>query len=446
MFFQKFVASYRRLHPTERRTVFYDTLRQGVEGGGESLASIIFLYIAIEVFQLPGEQKALLVASRAIGFCLAPFLPMLFSYSRLRRSSLAACCNIFSGIFLLLAGISVYPLNYTIYCSLFIIFLCIKVPLFSQIYRENYQSSRRGKLFSLGGTLRNVSSLLLNLLAGLVIDMGPENYHQVFIIYAGFILLSGIITFFIPSQRFCDSYLNGRQNYLTAPSGPNSGRKRLQFWRQVGQNFTLVLRDRLFLYICFAWYLLGFGNLALIPMRVEFLRNQGENGLVFGALSLVLILQVIPGIVRIIGTLGGGKLFDHIPLLHFRILTNILFILATILFFQFDNWAVLVAGVAVLGLAETGGQFIWNLWITHLAPKKEYVERYMGVHVFLNGTRGLLGPFVSYALLDSNWSLHFGGIQIEGIRGLSWLSIALMSLSTLLFASMAGNPRINRRA
>ncbi len=432
----KQITAYRRLPAGERRTLLYDSIRQGIEGGGEPLASVLFLYIGIEFFELPSEQKAFLVASRAIGFCLAPFLPLLFSRCRLRRSSLAAICNLVSGVFLLMAANTNNGLAYTIFCILFVFFLCVKVPLFTYIYRENYHSSRRGKLFALGSTLRNVCNLGLNLLTALVISNSPQAYRWVLGIYSIFIVISGLVSFLIPSQRFNEGY--------RSRSGSFSNTTSLKLWHQ---GLKLVLRDRLFLYICLAWYFLGFGNLALIPMRVEFLLSQEPGSFPLACLSpvqLVLTLQILPGTIRSIGTFLGGKMFDRIPLLQFRILTNLLFIAGTMLFFQAGNWWMLLLGVSVFGLAEAGAQFIWNLWVTHLAPGKEYVELYMSIHVFLNGTRGLIGPFVSYALLArQSWT---EGIGLHGISGLSWLSVGLMLISTLMFASMAYNPRVNLRS
>ena len=378
MFFRKIrVAHKLNLGAIESRTLFYDSIRQGIEGGGESLASVFFLYIAIEIFELPSEQKALLVASRSIGFCLAPFIPLLFSRSRLRRSHLVAYCNLLSGLSLFIAALAEYRWEYTLYCSLFVLFLFVKVPLLSYIYRKNYRSEHRGRLFSLGGTLRNICNLSLNLFTAIVVSQGGDgSYRWILVVYSLLILFSAFISFLIPSQRFCDTETHGG--------------KRGKFWIEIRQNLWLVLRDKLFLYICLAWYLLGFGNLALGPMKVEFLLGKAAGS--YGAVSpiqLVLILQILPGIVRSVGTIFGGRLFDRIPLLLFRILTNLLFMAAIILFFQARSWWMLFLGMVVFGLAESGAQFIWNLWITHLAPDRKQVELYMGVHVFLNGTRGV---------------------------------------------------------
>ncbi|MEM9424587.1 MAG: MFS transporter, partial [Spirochaetota bacterium] len=298
--------------------------------------------------------------------------------------------------------------------SLFTFFLFVKVPLFSRIYRENYRSLQRGKLFSFGAILRNICNLGFNLLTAFVIDRG--HYRWVLAGYAIFILLSAIACFLIPSERF------------DSPTSMAQKKSRLPQW-------GFVLRDRLFLYICLAWYFLGFGNLALVPMRVEFILDRGS----LSPLQLVLILQILPGLIRSVGTVFGGKLFDRLPLLWFRIGTNFIFMTATILFFQSVSWAGLIAGMITFGLAEIGAWFIWNLWVTHLAPNKESVDTYMGVHAFLNGTRGLLGPFIVYALLDSSW------VGSYGIRGLSWLAVGSMFLSTLMFLSMAGNRRVNLR-
>jgi hypothetical protein len=69
------------------------------------------------------------------------------------------------------------------------------------------------------------------------------------------------------------------------------------------------------------------------------------------------------------------------------------------------------------------------LWVTKLAP--EGMEaKYMGAHVALTGLRGALAPFLGYWLLG-----------ILGYQGVAWFSVALVTVSTLLFISLFNNRR-----
>jgi MFS family permease len=58
------------------------------------------------------------------------------------------------------------------------------------------------------------------------------------------------------------------------------------------------------------------------------------------------------------------------------------------------------ASAAVLGVAFAGGALAWNLGHLDFAPAHK-ASQYMGVHVTLNGVRGLLAPLAAVAIYDA---------------------------------------------
>ena len=76
-----------------------------------------------------------------------------------------------------------------------------------------------------------------------------------------------------------------------------------------------------------------------------------------------------------------------------------------------------------------GANIAWNLWITKLAPKGKE-GNYMSVHMTLTGVRGVTAPFLGY-LLESQ----------VGFQGVSYLSVGMIFLATVLFATTIKSPR-----
>jgi MFS family permease len=90
----------------------------------------------------------------------------------------------------------------------------------------------------------------------------------------------------------------------------------------------------------------------------------------------------------------------------------------------------LYAAAVVNGIANAGGVLAWNLGHHDFAPPHRD-SQYMGVHVTLNGIRGIAAPFLAvaiYELLDN----HGGGgawvfavclvINTIGAAGFVWLN------------------------
>ena len=83
----------------------------------------------------------------------------------------------------------------------------------------------------------------------------------------------------------------------------------------------------------------------------------------------------------------------------------------------------LCLAAVLFGIANSGGEVAWSLWVTKFAPAK-HVADYMSVHVFFNGIRVFLSPFLGFWLIGiisaSSLSLFSAGIILAS-------SLALLS-------------------
>jgi hypothetical protein len=107
-----------------------------------------------------------------------------------------------------------------------------------------------------------------------------------------------------------------------------------------------------------------------------------------------------------------------------RIVLNWTFVIGTVGFFATDSWPALLISAAVVGIATSGGDLAWNLWVTKFAPI-DRVSDYMAVHVFFTGVRGMLAPLVGFLLL-----------QYVPLQQLSLMSAMLMVVSIFVLTRL----------
>ena len=77
---------------------------------------------------------------------------------------------------------------------------------------------------------------------------------------------------------------------------------------------------------------------------------------------------------------------------------NVCFCAAILVVFYSESFWAIAIGTGLQGFAFAGGNIAWSLWVTKLAPP-EHTAEYMSVHTFATGVRGVIAPFIGFALL-----------------------------------------------
>jgi MFS family permease len=169
---------------------------------------------------------------------------------------------------------------------------------------------------------------------------------------------------------------------------------------------------------------MGFGNLLMLPLRVEFLANPRYQIALSPAL-IALVVSMIPNLTNLLFARLWGRLFDQMNFFLLRIILNGFFVAAISSFFLFGGMTGFILGGFFFGMATSGGNVAWSLWVTKVA-KPELVADYMGVHSFLTGVRGLLAPLLGFYLID--WF---------AMRDLAWWSLGAIFLASLMLVPEA---------
>jgi hypothetical protein len=165
---------------------------------------------------------------------------------------------------------------------------------------------------------------------------------------------------------------------------------------------------------------------------VEFLANP-THGIALSADRVALFTGVIPLLARLASSYHWGILFDRAPFFVVRITLNLITAASILCFFLGDNewwWGV---GMALTGLSLAGGNVAWALFVTKLAPEHAVAE-YMSVHTFLTGIRGVLAPFLAYAMIEW-WSF----------TTMAWICAGLVAAASGFIAVRRKGERIGGR-
>jgi hypothetical protein len=198
-------------------------------------------------------------------------------------------------------------------------------------------------------------------------------------------------------------------------------------------HFGLLRTDRQLRLTIFAWMLMGFGNLMLLPLRVEYLA-QPKYGIKADAAKIALLTVVVPAVVRLLCTPIFGVVFDRLSFFASRILVNVLFAVYVGAFFTGRSDVGLYFGAVALGVGSAGGDLMWSLWVTKFAPR-DRVADYMGIHTFFTGVRATTAPILGF-LVISRFALST----------VAWVAVTLILAASVVLVPEMRAERARRAA
>ena len=363
------------LPPSSRviqRTVQLERYRAIAMGIFESYGTFL-LIILVRHFHGTSLDKSIVAAAGTSGLLLSPLL--LFVSRNLGFSApktLSRLLAISSCAFLVAATMS-DPTLFVALVTIGILLPSTASPLLTSIFNNNYPPHKRGRLYAQNQAIRILTSIIFGGIAGWFITGAVELYYVLILIFAAALACSSYLVSQIPGE-----------NQSTPPSPLLSC-------------FTYLASDSLLRNTTISWMLLGFGNLMMLPLRVEYLANP-TYGLNLSELEIAAFVSVLPNIARLGGTYVWGRLFDSMNFFTLRMVLNLSFLTGIVSFFMSSSpWGLALSAV-IFGFSTSGGDVAWTLWVTKFAPA-DRVPDYMAVHTFFTGIRGLLAPITAFTLL-----------------------------------------------
>jgi MFS family permease len=389
---------YSSLISTElhRKTYKYDLWRGFFEGVMSSGIQTFALFVAIRYYNAGEGFKSIIAAAPFIGMVLSLPLVYLTAGKGLKKSYCGAAPLVLSAICLIIAAwIPILEL-YVLMISIAYICRGAVLPYLTSIYGDNYPKETRAKSFSKPLLLTVATSALFGLAGSLLLEINIINYSWVLTIVGICALAKAWAMSSIPTQTIEKTSHNN-------PFG----------------SLEYTIKDKAFGYVLLTWFIMGFANLWVLPLRIDFIASS-VYGIESSPLIVALIITIIPETMRFLFIPFWARLFDTMNFVVLRMILNVLFGVGIALFFISKNLLVIGTGSALIGLAFAGGSIAWTLWVTKYAPPGK-VSEYMSVHVCLTGVRGTIGPIIGY------WTAAQVGVTTTG-----WISCGLMFIATIM--------------
>ncbi|MCP5518704.1 MAG: MFS transporter [Verrucomicrobiales bacterium] len=371
---------------------------QGVlEAGGATF----LLLIALRWFGAGATAKALVASGGSMGLLLSPVVVSTVARLGWPAARGAMALALSGGVLFLVTALWDWLPLYVFGAMVGMACATAAVPLMTQIYQENYPARRRGKLYSRTVMVRIAAVAGFSELGGRLLSADISRFRWILIAFAAALFYGASCLARMPSRPLADD-------------GGSHPFRAMRFLRS----------DRVFRHVLICWMLMGFANLMMLPMRVEYLANE-RYGLSLDVQMVALLTGVIPSVARLVMSQLWGWLFDRVDFLALRIFLNIGFAAAILTFFLSDSLTGLVLGAVIFGASNSGGDVAWGLWVTKFAPPAQTAD-YMSVHTFLTGVRGVLAPLVAF---------HFA--HQASISSLGWLAAGLIGAASLLLVPEA---------
>lgn len=357
----------------QRLTFRYERYRAVAAGVLETAGATFLLLIAVSHFSAGRVPKGLLAAGANPGLLITPVVVYVVSRAGWRATAAASALAALGAVGFLVAALCPTLPVFLAGCVVGLLCASAFIPLLTQVYQENYPEEKRGRLFSNTVIIRIITAAVFSYAAGRLLSLDMGLFQWVLVMFCGALAASAYCLARCPSRRLA-----------RRGGGLFSG-------------FRYVKEDKLFRQTLISWMLMGFANLVMYQLRVEYMANP-EYGEAFATGVIALVTGVIPNVARLALSPVWGRLFDRMNFLTLRITLNIGLALGALSFFAGRDMPGMVTGAVIFGIANAGGEVAWSLWVTKLAPP-ERVAEYMSVHTFLTGLRGVAASLLGFQLL-----------------------------------------------
>ncbi len=356
------------------QTVACENIRAVAAGVLESASSTFLVLLAVTHFGAPPAAKGLLAATGSLGFLFAPLTVVVTQRAGRSPSAVAALCFAAAAVAFVPALFTDSIWIFTASTTAAMAFANGTIALVTDMYQQNYPRAIRGRLLARTIMVRILAVSGFSYLGGRMAELP--------VIGTRLLIASFLAATLVSSACLlrCNTRPIGETRSPLSPA-----------------TLAEVWHHRLFRNTMICWMIMGFGNLMMVALRVEYLANPAY-GLALTPASVALFTGVLPNLARFAFSRFWGRLFDQMNFFVLRSLLNVCFALSILAFFATDSTTGLVIGALIFGAATAGGDIAWSLWVAKFA-RADRVASYMSLHAFLTGVRGILAPLVAFHLL-----------------------------------------------
>ena len=262
------------------------------------------------------------------------------------------------------------------------------------MFRTLYPDSHRSRAVGLLRTVSAISGLSLTITSWWWFGLWPAYYAVLFCVMG---------TLLISSAWF--------YSHIPMPAGSSYEREQQPLWQSFKTGWKVFFADKAFVQFQIGFALAGIANhigVFLVPrvMRQESLATDSTVRFVASVMPVLLLVMTAP---------MWGRLLDRKTPMFARGIFNVLQILAFACYgyggMSLQVWPFIVGGT-VHALSNGGSSINWLTGSLYFA-KPDNISLYNGIHVFLTGLRGFIGPPLAMFLFIATDS--FAGVTIDGL-------------------------------
>lgn len=381
---------------TGRKTFPWDLVRSATDGCVEPIFRTFALVIAIQYFHCSVVEKSVIASAAPFGLLLSLAYASVSTVWFRRRTVqvFVPYMGIVLGTF-----IAAFAPSGT-WFAVGILFVGLSHPLrfpsLTAIYRENYRGTVRGQVLGLTVTILVMLTLIVSYAGGEWIDLDIANYRHLFLLLGIIAAVGGCSVLKMPSRSVPHQRADPPSAYI-----------------------RVLTEHPIFAYVLLSWFIFGAANLAMIPQTFELLSHE-KHGFNLSPGAVAIVLGVVPELTRLLFIQIWARIFDRFHIITVRIVINMFWLVYMILFFQSGSLWVVCVGIACRGIGFAGGAITWNLWVTRFATPEE-TSKYMAIHTFMTGVRGVTAPYLAYLFVDA-----------FSIRTAGWVAAGMVVLATVM--------------
>jgi hypothetical protein len=300
------------------------------------------------------------------------------------------------------------PVSFMLIFSIYYFVSVLSVPAYSSIMRSNYSEANRSLLMGNIRILMQLTSALVAALAGWYVQGHPAAYRLIFPLAALF-GMAGSLAF---------SRIRPRGDHR--PEAKPAGRvmPRAVSFRAAYAN---VLSDKVFLAYMGIFFLIGFPGKVIIP--VEPIRLVDELGMDYASAGL--IQGTVPFVAGILSYLFFSRAIARVDPFALLLLSVALMAVRYLGIALSTQAVQLIPWMFIASLGTAGWDMLPLFTIARFSGPR-HTALYMGVHTFLVGVRGLLGPLLGtllyevagLSLVPMYWMVF--GLELAGFVALAW--------------------------
>ncbi len=278
----------------------------------------------------------------------------------------------------------------------------VQLNVTTSIWHTNYPADVRGQIFCRLSIVRIAAVAASALLAGAAMDARPSWAHRaVYPLAAAAMLASAWAYGRIRARQERRLLADTAAQPLNLLGGfqvlwRDRAYGRFMLWQMISGSMVLLTRPIILLTLTDVW-------------AVTYREGTAAT-------------TAVPFAVMILALLFAGPLFDRVGITKFRAAGGSVWVASRLVIYAAlvtHSWPLLIAGFAVQGLASGPGHLAFNIAHTRFAAPGDS-QAYMGIHMTLNGLRGLVMPLAG-AWLYARTGVHAlpaaAAVQVVAVLG-----------------------------